>query len=158
MRLRAHVTVGFGAAVLASAIASAQSGAPVVVAGTTLSGVYSQAQAKRGADTFKKSCLECHVPSEYTGETFTSKFVGGTAFDVYELIRSSMPQNDPGSLTGQQYTDLVAYLFEINGLPTREAELPMVIDSLKAIKVEVKAPRSRHLKGATTAHGSSRIR
>ncbi len=131
---------------------------------TTLIGVYSDQQAARGEEVYKASCLECHVPSDYTGESFTAKFVGGTAFDMFEGIRSSMPQNNPGSLSDQQYTDLVAYLFKLNGLPAREAALPIDKDSLKAIKVEAKPPtlrsnsarRTTH--GATFYHGPSHIR
>ena len=134
--------------------------APAAPAGpvTTLAGVYSAAQARRGDAVFQKSCLECHVPTDYTGDSFRSKFVGGTAYDMYEQIRSSMPQSDPGSLTSQQYTDLVAFLFSLNGLPTRSADLPPVVDSLKAIKVQAKAPQIHSTHGARIHHGSSHIR
>jgi mono/diheme cytochrome c family protein len=121
--------------------------------------VYTDAQATRGEGTFNATCLSCHVPSDYTGDSFQSKFVGGTVFDMFDDIRQSMPQDNPGSLTNEQYTDLVAYLFKLNGLPTRDRELPAVIDSLKAIKVEAKPPQS-HLRHATGMHhyGSTRIR
>ncbi|HVZ48437.1 MAG TPA: cytochrome c [Gemmatimonadaceae bacterium] len=126
---------------------------------STLAGVYTDAQATRGESTFNGTCLSCHVPSDYTGDSFQSKFVGGTVFDMFDDIRQSMPQDNPGSLTNEQYTDLVAYLFKLNGLPTRDRELPAVIDSLKAIKVEAKPPQS-HLRHATGMHhyGSTRIR
>lgn len=134
--------------------------APAAPAGpaSTLAGVYSAAQARRGQEIFQKSCLECHVPSDYTGDAFQSKFAGGTVYDMYEQIRSSMPQEDPGSLTSQQYTDLVAFLFSLNGLPTRSADLPPVVDSLKAIKVQAKPPLVHSQYGARTHHGSSHIR
>lgn len=131
---------------------------------TTLAGVYSDKQAERGEAVYKASCLECHVPSDYTGDAFTAKFVGGTAFDMFEGIRSSMPQNNPGSLSNQQYADLVAYLFKLNGLPARETEMSIEKDSLKAIKVEAKPPTLRSVllhrtsHGATIYHGPSHIR
>ena len=131
---------------------------------TTLAGVYSEKQAERGDFVYKASCIECHVPSDYTGEAFTAKFVGGTAYDMFEAIRSTMPQNNPSSLSNQQYVDVVAYLFKLNGLPASESELSVEKDSLKAIKVEAKPPalsssrtrRTTH--GATKANGSSHIR
>ncbi len=107
---------------------------------------------------FKKSCLECHVPDDYIGDAFKSKFVGGTVYDMWEQIRSSMPQADPGSLTKEQYTDLVAYLFQLNALPTRDADMPAVVDSLKAIKVEAKPPSVHSTHGKRIRHGSSHIR
>jgi len=139
------------------AVAAAPMAAPAGPT-TTLTGVYSAAQARRGQEVYQKSCLECHVPTDYTGDAFQSKFVGGTAYDMYEQIRSSMPQEDPGSLTSQQYTDLVAFLFSLNGLPTRSADLPPVADSLKAVKVQAKPPFIHSKYGARIHHGSSHIR
>ncbi|MDA1080701.1 MAG: cytochrome c [Gemmatimonadetes bacterium] len=125
---------------------------------TTLSGVYSARQATRGEAVFRSSCLECHVPTDYTDDAFASRFVGGTAYDMYEQIRSSMPQENPGSLTNAQYTDLVAYLFQLNRLPTRAIDMPAVVDSLKAIKVEARPPFQHLTQGARKHHGSSHIR
>lgn len=123
-----------------SVAAPAAPAAPATGGLSTVAGVYSAAQAARGETVFNNSCLSCHVPTDYQGDAFQSKFVGGTAFDMYETIRSSMPQDNPGSLTSAQYTDLVAYLFKLNGLPTRDKDLPAVVDSLKAIKVEAPKP------------------
>jgi mono/diheme cytochrome c family protein len=152
----------------ADVAAQAAPASPTGSAGSTLAGVYSTKQAERGEAVYKASCLECHVPSDYTGDAFTAKFVGGTAYDMFEGIRSSMPQNNPGSLSNQQYTDLVAYLFKLNGLPVRETDMSTEKDSLKAIKVEAKPPALRSVPtrttmqrmtyGATIYHGSSHIR
>ncbi|SRR5581483_8424209 len=120
-----------------TAVAAPGAGAPLL---STVGGVYSAAQAARGETVFNNVCLSCHVPTDYQGDAFQSKFVGGTAFDMFETIRSSMPQDNPGSLTNEQYTDLVAYLFRLNGLPTRDKDMPAVADSLKAIKVEAPKP------------------
>lgn len=123
---------------------------------TTLSGVYSAKQAERGEKVYMASCLECHVPSDYTGEAFTSKFVGGTAFDMFEVIRSTMPQNNPSSLSNEQYVDVVAYLFKLNALPTSESDLSVDKDSLKAIKVEAKPPVERGSPTQRTTHGATK--
>jgi mono/diheme cytochrome c family protein len=134
---------------------------PKPAARSTKDGVYSEAQAARGETVYKASCLECHVPADYTDEAFKSKFVGGSAFDMYDLIKSSMPQNNPGSLSNTQYADVVAYLFKLNGLPTGKDDLPVAADSLKAIKVEAKAPSlflTLTTPGVRRIHGSSRIR
>jgi mono/diheme cytochrome c family protein len=128
---------------------------------STKDGVYSEAQAGRGETVFKATCLECHVPSDYTDDAFKAKFVGGTAFDMFDLIRSSMPQNNPGSLSNAQYADLVAYLFKLNGLPARKDDMPALPESLKVIKVEAKAPSNLltlTTTGVRRTHGSSRIR
>lgn len=116
--------------------AGAQTETPVLV--STRTGVFTDVQATRGEGVFQKSCAECHVASDYQGDAFKSKFVGGSAFDMFELIRTSMPQSDPGSLPRQQYADLLAYFFKLNALPAGKNELSTESDSLKAIKVEAK--------------------
>jgi mono/diheme cytochrome c family protein len=169
--VRLAATILIGATLAARALhaqGSPPAASPAPAAGSTLAGVYSEVQAGRGETVYKTSCLECHVPTDYTGEAFKSKFVGGTALDMWEQIRSTMPQNNPGSLSNEQYTDLIAYLFKLNALPTRSADLPANKDSLKAIKVEAKPEGGSALlgllrlttrsKGAVNPHGSSRIR
>ena len=125
---------------------------------TTTAGVYTAEQATRGETVFKAKCLECHVPTEYTGDAFNSKFVGGTTFDMFELIRSSMPQNDPGSLSKEQYTDLVAYVFSLNALPVGKSELSIDKDAQKAIKIEAKPPLNHTITRSRIHHGSPHIR
>jgi mono/diheme cytochrome c family protein len=169
--VRLAATILTGATLAARALqaqGSPPAASPVPPAGSTLAGVYSEAQAGRGETVYKTNCLECHVPTDYQGDAFKSKFVGGTALDMWEQIRSTMPQNNPGSLTNEQYTDLVAYLFKLNALPTRNADMPANKDSLKAIKVEAKPEglstllgsfmKTTRSKGAANPHGSSRIR
>lgn len=142
-----------------ASVASAQGGAPPPAAGSsTLAGVYTDVQADRGEAVFKKSCLECHVASDYQGDAFKSKFVGGTVFDMFEEIRTSMPQSDPGSLPKQQYADLLAYLFKLNGLPTGKDEIGIEADGLKKIKVEAKPQLSHTTLQHGIRHGSPHIR
>jgi mono/diheme cytochrome c family protein len=145
------------ALLLAAASTAAAQGKDI----TTKTGVYTASQADRGEGVFRKSCLECHVPDDYRGEAFKSKFVGGTAFDMFEQIRTSMPQSDPGSLTRQQYADVVAYLFRLNNLPTGANELSTDADPLKAIKVVAIDPglrTTRHTLTHGIRHGSPHIR
>lgn len=150
MRLRA-------AAVLIVAVA-ARAGAQAPAPTSTVAGVYTEVQATRGEAVFQKSCSECHVPADYQGDPFKSKFVGGSAFDMFEEIRTSMPQSDPGSLPKQQYADLLAYFFKLNGLPTGKDELGFASDSLKAIKVEAKPSLLHTTLQHGIRHGSPHIR
>lgn len=138
---------------MAGTLALAQGGDPPAVAlGSTKAGVYTDAQADRGEGVFKKSCLECHVASDYQGDAFKSKFVGGSAFDMFEEIRTSMPQSDPGSLPRQEYADLLAYFFKLNGLPSGKSEVGIDPAALKAIKVEAKDPLLLYTTRQTTRH------
>ena len=35
-----------------------------------------------------------------------------------------MPENNPGSLTDQEYVDVIAYMLSFNGMPAGDDELP----------------------------------
>ena len=142
MTLR-HFSVVVAAALLVSAGARAaraqqDTSASAKPALSTLSDVYTEKQAARGEVTFRNVCLNCHAVSDYTGEVFKTKWVGGTAFDLFEIIRSSMPEHEPGSLSRQQYADLVAYLFKLNDLPAGKTELATDKAGLQAVKIAVK--------------------
>lgn len=156
--LAAAALVAAAGATALAPTARAQGGDPPPAAKSTSVGVYTTEQASRGEVVYKAKCLECHVPADYTGDAFASKFVGGTTFDMLELIRSTMPQNDPGSLTREQYTDLVAYFFSINALPAGTVELPTDKDAQKAIKVEAKPPLTHTITRSRIHHGSPHIR
>jgi mono/diheme cytochrome c family protein len=111
-------------------------------------GVYSQAQADRGKGLYSEQCASCHG-SELTGGEMAPPLSGGefmagwdglTVGDLFERIRISMPQNAPGSLSGQQNADILAFVFNANKFPAGEQELPKEAGILKTIKFEVKKP------------------
>ena len=43
---------------------------------------------------------------------------------LFERIKVSMPADDPGRLSDEEYTDVVAYLLEASSYPSGESELP----------------------------------
>ena len=102
---------------------------------TTLSGIYTLDQAKRGADVYAASCGSCHSPSSHTGNTFKAGWVGRPLAELYNYLSSEMPQNDPGSLDAQQYADVTAYILRLNAMPTGDVELPANADSLTKIQI-----------------------
>lgn len=111
-------------------------------------GIYTEAQATRGKGLYAEQCASCHG-SELTGGEMAPPLSGGefmagwdglTVGDLFERIRISMPQNAPGSLSGQQNADILAYIFQAGKFPAGETELPKEAGILKAIKFEVKKP------------------
>lgn len=101
----------------------------------TSSGVFSAKQAERGEGSYKTVCQACHAKTEYTGDKFKTQWVSKTAYDVFNQIRTTMPDDNPGSLERQEYVDLVAYIFSLNAFPAGEADLPSDDDGLKKVRV-----------------------
>jgi mono/diheme cytochrome c family protein len=111
-------------------------------------GVYTEEQAKRGGPMYSEYCASCHGPELMGGEMapplasgdFLSGWDGLTVGDLFERIRISMPQNAPGSLSGQQNADILAFMFSANKFPAGPTELSNSAMMLKAIKFEAKKP------------------
>ena len=125
--------------VLAAAIQAVQT--PTSGAVTTASGVYTAAQAKRGEQTYMNVCVACHPAGTYTTDAFRQKWNGAQLSDLFELVASTMPKQEPGSLTANDYADVVAYLLKINGAPTGKQELPADEQAMKKIRINM--PRSK---------------
>jgi len=111
-------------------------------------GVYSEAQATRGKALYSQECASCHG-GELTGGEMAPPLAGGefmagwdglTIGDLFERVRISMPQNSPGSLSGQQNADILAFVFSANKFPAGTTEMPKEAGILKQIKFEVKKP------------------
>ena len=105
---------------------------------TTHSGVYSRDQANRGLDVYMGMCKSCHSPDAYTAATFTSKWEGRSLAELYLFLRDQMPKNEPGSLTPEEYADVLAYLLSINRMPAGDVELPADADRMKSIRFQTK--------------------
>ena len=110
-------------------------------------GVYNAAQVKRGSALYTKICDTCHGPQLDGGEgpalagaDFLADWYGYSVGDLLEKTRKTMPDNDPGSLSAQQYVDLLAYILSANKFPAGEAELPAAQDRLKQIRIEAVKP------------------
>ena len=107
-------------------------------------GIYTEEQATRGKDLYSQECASCHG-GELTGGEMAPPLAGGeflagwdglTVGDLFERIRISMPQNNPGSLSGQQNADILAYLLSMNQFPAGETELDRQTEALKQIQFD----------------------
>jgi hypothetical protein len=123
---------------LAAGSAGAQEGPPA--SRTTMAGVYTESQARKGAEVYKKNCTSCHPPAAYTGVAFRRAWAGRPVYEFFDLIRTTMPNNSPGKLSRGQYAEITAYVLKLNGLPTGETELPGEDLDLQRITIEVQPP------------------
>jgi mono/diheme cytochrome c family protein len=101
-------------------------------------GVYSAAQATRGRALYEEKCTGCHAHKMW-GQDWPEKSV----FDVYDVVKNFMPEDNPGSLTAAQTRDVVAYILQNNQLPVGKTELPEAETDLKLYVAE--ASRTLHL-------------
>ena len=110
---------------------------------TVLDGVFTAAQARRGRRVYTQNCESCHGPELKGGEMAPS--IAGSDFIVFwtelpvgslfERIKVSMPEDGPGRLTDEEYTDVVAYLLDANDYPAGEMELPADKTTLDTIMI-----------------------
>lgn len=102
----------------------------------TPKGFYTEAQADRGEEAFAESCGYCHSPSEFSGSSFMQNWSGAPVGQLYGLISSTMPMDAPGMLPMQEYTDIIAYILQMNDLPADATELPADRQALSEIVIE----------------------
>ncbi len=108
---------------------------------TVWAGVYSGAQAQRGAPAYAEACSSCHA-DDLRGNSNAPSLVGASFLFLWEdrslnelftVIRTEMPTNAPNSLPTTTYVDILAFVLEANGFPAGAAELgpdPQFLESI----------------------------
>jgi mono/diheme cytochrome c family protein len=99
---------------------------------TVLEGVFSAAQSRRGRRVYTQNCESCHgaelkggeMAPGIAGSDFIVFWTELTVGSLFERIKVSMPEDGPGRLTDEEYTDVVAYLLDANDYPAGEEEMP----------------------------------
>jgi mono/diheme cytochrome c family protein len=127
--------------------APAQGAAPTATSGVW-SGVYSDAQAKRGESTANKACSSCHGADLNGGEAGPAlvglEFLGNwnqqSVGDLFDRIHSTMPADAPGSLSLSDTADVVARVLQLNKFPAGQKDLPTDTAALGQIKIESQPP------------------
>ena len=111
-------------------------------------GVYTKEQAQRGEPLYAERCAACHAPDLTGGETapalasaeFKSNWSGLSVDDLFERIKVSMPQDNPGSLSRQQTADILAFVLSKGGFPAGTRELAREAEVLKQLRFEATKP------------------
>ncbi len=127
---------------LAGPRAAAAQPSPASQPRSTVEGVYTAAQATRGADVYAGLCQSCHSAESHTGAPFRNNWVGKPLAELYAYISNEMPKSEPGSLSREEYTVVLAYILRMNGMPAGRRALsaePAVLDS---IRIELPPARS----------------
>jgi mono/diheme cytochrome c family protein len=144
-RASAAALAAVALAAAASTLATAQ---PTGGERSVWGGVYSDAQAARGGVLYSTHCATCHGPTLDGGEmapalvggVFGSEWNGLPLGDLFDRIRTSMPQGAPGSLSRQETADILAFILSAGGFPRGDVELPIRPEQLRQIKFEANRP------------------
>lgn len=122
------ITMPAGFLLLALAVASLANAQAAASRRTVWDGIYTEAQAARGAAEFAQSCAGCHAlaaegKAPLAGDAFWKSFSQKTAGDLLGFVSAYMPNGNPGSLNAETYQDIVALILKSNGFPAGAAEL-----------------------------------
>ena len=115
--------------------------------GSIWSGVFTDAQARRGEAAYQSNCAACHGRTlqatnpdapNLTAPSFGLSWYRKTVGDLFELMRTSMPLGAGGSLSDTEYLDILAYILKFNGYPAGDRELGPEDQTLRQIVIEPK--------------------
>lgn len=95
-----------------------------VASASPLPALYTQAQADAGHNIFETHCSMCHgkklqgisAPT-LVGQDFASPDNNYTVSVIFDELSQQMPAGAPGSLSHEQYTDIMAFILSKNGYP-----------------------------------------
>ncbi len=100
-------------------------------------GVFTEAQANRGEAVYTGACAICHgsrldgAPDDpdmrstppLARARFLRVWTGRSLATLLEYTRATMPEDNPSSLTEQEYLDVMAYMLSVGGMPGGDDEL-----------------------------------
>jgi mono/diheme cytochrome c family protein len=100
-------------------------------------GIFTEAQAKRGQAVYSGACGMCHgrrlngAPDDpdmrSTPPLARAKFLrdweGRSLATLFEYTRATMPEGNPGSLTDEEYVDVISYMLSVSRMPVGDDDL-----------------------------------
>ena len=112
-------------------------------------GVFTEAQAARGRQIYSGACGLCHgrrlngAPADpdmvstppLARARFLRVWEGRSLATLLAYTRLTMPEDNPGSLSEQEYVDVVAYLLSMSRMPAGGDELPPDARSLAHVVI-----------------------
>ena len=126
-----------GAALAAAMATMAVLTVPAAAQVSIWSGVYTDAQSKRGQTLYSGACSQCHGPKlngaaqsdqppspAIARAGFLRKWDGKTVAELFKYVKEMMPTDNPGTLSDQQAIDSIAYMFAVSEIPAGDKELP----------------------------------
>ena len=107
--------------------------------------VYSDAQAARGHVAYMHSCVVCHGEelddgdfggAPLRGSWFRNHWGSGDLSALYGYTKSAMPPDNPGSLTDEDYADILSFILQKNGYAPGPKDLGVDIDAMQGMSLQ----------------------
>ena len=116
---------------------------------TIRDGVFTEAQASRGEEAYSTPCGWCHgyrlngAPDDpdmrssppLARARFLRVWDGLSLATLLAYTRATMPEENPSSLTPEEYVDVIAYQLSVSGIPAGAVELPVGLSELANIVI-----------------------
>lgn len=109
---------------------------------TTMAGVYTLDQAKKGKEVFTGACSGCHTVASHSGPVFAARWMGKPLSEFFDYVARLMPKANPGALSEDEYVWVTAYVLKLNNMPAGTRELSAEPQVLKAIRIDSMAVRA----------------
>jgi S-disulfanyl-L-cysteine oxidoreductase SoxD len=141
--VRAVVAALIGIAAASNALhaqASDTSSAPIAAS-------YTEAQAAAGGATYGAICESCHDLGYHTSDKFRTKWSGRSVYDLFTTLRATMPDDNPGGLSNDDYVRVIAYILKLNGV--RAGADSLAADSLQMSRMRLALPAADSSKART---------
>jgi hypothetical protein len=111
---------------------------------TVWNGVYTAEEATRGQAAFVQSCSGCHgaqgdyrqMGPAFQGTPFMERWREFNVGSIFNLIRDTMPRDNPGGLDDRIYLDIIARMLQVNGFPAGSEQL--TVEGIRKIQIEGK--------------------
>ena len=137
--------------VTSEAVAAAMEGTAAAGALSSVwDGVFTESQATRGEAVYAGACGICHGSSlngapddpdmrstpPLARARFLRVWAGRSLATLFEYTRATMPEDNPSSLTEQEYIDVIAYMLTVGGMPTGDDELQPDLQRLARVVIQ----------------------
>ena len=97
-------------------------------------------QATRGQKVYEETCGTCHGPGQLIGQGFVESWNDRRVYDLYAVVRGTMPLDKPGGMKEQEYLDVIAYLLQANHAPAGADSLKSDSTVMRKSRISVKFP------------------
>lgn len=113
-------------------------------------------QASQGKATYDAQCAVCHGTSlqgqagpALKGSEFATKWQKNSLEDLYRIMSTTMPLNNPGGLSEAQYLNILTYILQSNG--HKATSTPLARAELASLKLTAAAQAPAESKTYTFA-------